>query len=230
MSEVRTQVHSLFNQKGGVGKTTITMNLAAVVYETLAGVVAGQAPVSQSPVLVANADPQGSARWWASQGKMPFDYVELRDPSELSDLRDRGYRHIFVDTPGSIEDGQLGQAVLDESDDVLVPLTPHPLAFDPTKRTITKVIQPRNIPFTVVVNQYDPRDGKVDLMETGEFVVAMGWPLCRTPIRHYKVHTRASIYGEVCTQYKPNRVSLEAKNDFFQLALELGYGGTAVAS
>ena len=46
-------------------------------------------------------------------------------------------------------------------------------------------------------------------------------------IRRYKIHTRASADGHVVTQYPKNRVAMEAREDFFRLALELGLGGAA---
>jgi chromosome partitioning protein len=44
-------------------------------------------------------------------------------------------------------------------------------------------------------------------------------------IRHYKVHTRAALEGLVVTQYKKNRVAMEAREDFYRLSLEIGAGG-----
>jgi chromosome partitioning protein len=109
---------------------------------------------------------------------------------------------------------------------VLVPILPEPLAYDPTARTIEQVISPRELPFRVVVNGWDPRDGLPDLQQTAEYIRRKGWPMCNTVVRRYKIHARASADGLVVTQYPKNRVAMEAREDFFRLALELGYGGT----
>jgi chromosome partitioning protein len=76
----------------------------------------------------------------------------------------------------------------------------------------------------VVINNWDPRDGTRDLEETKDFVKANGWPLARTVIRHYKLHARASADGQLVTEYPANRVALQAREDFYQLALELSVG------
>src|SRR3954449_3731364 len=144
----------------------------------------------------------------------------------LRRLKQLHYQHIFVDTPGSLEDERILQAALDECDDVLVPMLPEPLAYDPTARTIEKVIAPRQIPYRVVVNSWDPRDGLPDLQQTAQYISRKRWGMCNTIIRRYKIHTRASADGLVVTQYPKNRVAMEAREDFFRLALELGYGAT----
>ncbi|MEV6340961.1 ParA family protein [Nocardia vinacea] len=229
-------VYVLLNQKGGVGKSTLAVNLAAVTAEVTGG---GLDPEASSTVAAVSIDPQGSAVWWGSRVEnLPFHVVDAhRDIAGLRRLRDLpGIDHVFVDTPGWLDmadpsdttdplgEGPAGdalRAVLDGADHVIVPITPEPLTFDPTARTIRKVVKPRKLKYTVVLNNWDPRDGEADRDETQEFVRRNDWPVAKTVVRRYKLHTRASLNGQVVTEYPSNGTSLRAREDFYKLALEL---------
>ncbi|MET8661402.1 ParA family protein [Streptomyces griseus] len=237
------RITALINRKGGVGKSTLTVNTAAITAHVL-GESAEGAP---HYVAAVSADPQGSTTWWSERvgSELPFSFEQISSREDLELFaqlkKSRRVKHAFIDTPGWMdlpEDEKqeagdpFGQstaadamrAVLANADDIIVPVEPEPLGFMPTRDTIEEVVKPLGIPYLVVINNWDPRDGEADLEQTKDFVRAQQWNLANTVVRHYKVHTRAALEGTVVTQYKKNRVAMEAREDFYQLALELGAG------
>ena len=237
------RITALVNRKGGVGKSTLTVNTAAITANVL-----GQAPDGEPDYVAAvSADPQGSTAWWSERvgDDLPFSFIQTRSRSDLAFFpelkKSRKVRHGFIDTPGWIdlpedERQRAGdpfgdsaaadamRAVLAVADDIIVPLEPEPLGFEPTRDTLEQVGIPMGLPYWVVINNWDPRDGDADLEQTKNFVRAQGWKMANTVIRHYKVHTRAALEGTVVTQYKKNRVAMEAREDFYKLAMEIGAG------
>ncbi|MFJ9799915.1 ParA family protein [Streptomyces sp. NPDC101145] len=224
----------LLNQKGGVGKSTITVNLAAVYSEILGG---------DQSVAVVSIDPQGTSIEWADKVRqagrdVPFRVVDASENTEnLRRLRRAKADIIIVDTPGfmplkgrvadqSIDplgDGTVGdalRAILDVADDVIVPLEAEGAGFTPTKTTIERVLVPRQIPYGVLISNWDPRDSEADLERTKNLVKRRGWELYKTTIRHYKPHARGITGGRFCTQYESNHTATKAKQDFVSLALE----------
>ncbi|GAA2264812.1 ParA family protein [Streptomyces amakusaensis] len=224
----------VLNQKGGIGKSMIAMQLAAVYAETLSA-------EGDPEVAVVSIDPQSTSVDWAERiekaGRVvPFRVIEASgNIGNLRKLRRAKASIIVIDTPGFLplgEDGEsidpLGdgpvgdalRAVLDIADDVIVPLEPDPAGFKPTRTTIERVIKPRGLPYGVVVSNWEPRDGRLDLERTQSMVRKQGWELYRSDIRHFRMHARALEEGRVCTQYMSNHTATKAKQDFLGLALE----------
>lgn len=221
------QVHLLFSQKGGVGKTTLTVNLAATVASVL------DSDPAEPSVLVASIDPQQSAVWWAERTNLdllPFDFDQIDDNmAAVSKLASLPYEHVFVDAPGSLARPAILTRALEQATDVLVPITPEPLAYEPTLKTVRNFIETHKLPYLCVRNNWDPRDGLTDLNSLTKWLSDNKLKCARTVVRRYKMHTTASGEGRVVTQYPKGRTATEARNDFLSLALECGYGGRQAA-
>jgi chromosome partitioning protein len=122
----------LFNAKGGVGRTTTTLNLAGCF--------------AQDPkvrVLVADCDPQGSALAWASLAEVT--------PFTVGRSRSRGFDVELLDLPPRLPDN----GVLPEADIYLVPTLLDGVSFVVFLRSI-ELIKKQSLPHLVIANRFNP--------------------------------------------------------------------------
>jgi len=215
--EIKMRVLSVIGQKGGLGKTTTAMNLAACMSRA-------------SSVAVVDVDPQLTATDWAEAAgeDLPFDFTSETDPAMLSRMRELEYDVVIVDTPGSLADTDVLNAVLDVTDFVIAPLTPSFMELKPVQRTLQQFVLPRNIPYRVLMNRVDPRDGRAQLeafqalLDTGSFFDGVtGMPRFRNYIRQAAVMKNMPLDGTVITQYTDTRQSRAAISDYTSVSLEL---------
>jgi len=107
---------SVVNQKGGVGKTTVAINLAAMLSR------------NNFNLVLLDTDPQGSATQWHDvEENQAIEVIHHPDPVRPADIETllHRYDHIVIDAPPAI--GEISRSVLAVSDLVIVPLSPSPL-------------------------------------------------------------------------------------------------------
>lgn len=204
------RVVAIANQKGGVGKTTVTMNLAAVLAE------AGQR------VLVVDVDPQASTTFWAERAGegLAFDYATETDPSKLAHMRQLPYDILLVDAPGSLEGQSVLAAVARAADYLILPTEPTTLALMALMNTIRELVIPTGTDYRVLLNKVDPRI-PAQAGDAAGLLDRAGLKRFRAYIRTYLVHAAAPTTGAVVTNYGTDPSSMRAADDFKKVALEL---------
>jgi chromosome partitioning protein len=201
---------SVVGQKGGIGKTTTAMSLAAVTSEA-------------ARVLLVDTDPQASATWWARRAgeRLPFDFLTDTDSAHLYGLRTLNYDVVIIDTPGSLEAKDMLGAVILASDLVVLPTQPAALTLVPLLRTVAEVVAPRRITHRALLNIVDPRS-PAEVTEARTLLARHSIPTLEATIRRYRAHERAPLDGLVITQYPVrDRYSLRAVDDYRKVTLEL---------
>jgi chromosome partitioning protein len=110
-----TKIISFLNQKGGVGKTTISTNIAVSLQ------------MDNQKVLLVDSDPQGSLRDWneANEGKL-IPVVGLDRETLAKDIEGvkNGYDIVIID--GAPQSSKLVAAAIKVSHLVIIPVTPSP--------------------------------------------------------------------------------------------------------
>lgn len=126
-------VIGFLNQKGGVGKTTTAINVAASLIRR------------NKKLLYIDADPQGSAiQWHAVEENNAFEILHYPEPILKVDIRElsKNYDCIVVDAPPAI--GDITESILAITDLTIIPLSPSPLDLWSCQSTLEMIeeIQP----------------------------------------------------------------------------------------
>jgi chromosome partitioning protein len=181
------RVLAVINQKGGAGKTTLAMNLAAGL-------------ARRSPTVVVDLDPQASALQWAGAGTQPFaaPVKQMSGRWDADSLRRgfKAYAHIVLDCPPSL-DGAASSQALRAADVALVPVLPSPVDLWASLRLPQEVDAARRVNpglrAWLVLNQIEQRSALSAAMQHA--LAEFGLPLLRAVVRRRAVYRMAALDG-----------------------------------
>lgn len=182
-----THVTAVINQKGGAGKTTLAMNLAAGL-------------ARRGDTLVIDLDPQGSSRQWADMGTAPFPAAveQIGGAWDARTLHQnyQTYRHMVLDCPPSLESHASLQA-LRACDVALIPVLPSPIDLWASLKLPQEIEEARKvnpkIKAYLVLNQMEPNSALSAAMH--DALVEFGIPVLNAVIRRRAVYRSAALEG-----------------------------------
>lgn len=182
---------AIISQKGGAGKTTLALHLAAAAHD------AGRT------ALVIDTDPQATASQWAAwREEAPPEVIDSPPPrlaAKVGQAKAQGAEFIVIDTPPHADSA--ARAAVEIADLVLIPCRPS--AFDLSAiQTTAKLVQLLRKPAFVVFTAGSPNAPRV-YQEAGGLVESFGTPACPVQIPDRAAFRHASAEGRTVMEFEP---------------------------
>ncbi len=203
-------VIALVGNKGGAGKTTLTVNLSV-----------GLARLGRTVIL--DTDPQGSSAQWrtiADDTSLPSVFAASDQLiAKVHDLTS-DYEYVVVDCPPSVQAPQT-LSILQVTDLALIPVQPSPFDLWASVHIEEAVHQAQQhnprLQGLLVINQLEPRTTLSQLMR--EALGEINVPVAETAIRRRAVYRASALEGR--SVYAMGKRGAEAAAELDQLIQEV---------
>ena len=219
----QTKILAIINQKGGVGKSTTAVNLAAAL------------GAAGKEVLLVDLDPQGNATsgygidkrdigqcvYNVLLGETPVEDVIL---ANVGSLRGR-YDYILIDCPPSL--GLLTINALVAADKLLIPIQCEFYALEgvtkllDSMKRVKSVLNPSLDIYGIVLTMYDSRTN-LSKQVVDEVRSFFGDTVFKTLIPRTVKLSEAPSYGQPIIEYAPENKGTEAYNELAQEVIQRG--------
>ena len=181
------RVIAVINQKGGTGKTTLALNLAAGL-------------ARRAPTAVIDADPQRSISQWIAMGgserELPVATPIGDNPAATIAEMKKSHRYVVVDCPPTVQ-GAVIDAVMAVADRVLIPVLPSPLDLwaSVEMAALVREAQQKNraLQAWLVLNQVETRNALSRVMQ--QAVAEFDLPLLQASLQRRAAYRSAAVEG-----------------------------------
>jgi len=173
--------------KGGVGKTTTAVHLAAY-FQALA------------PTLLIDADKNRSALVWSKEDKLPFYVASQAGAPGLI----KKFTHIIIDTQARPEPEDL-EDLAGGSDLLILPTTPNHLDLDTTVKAI-ELLKTLKANYRVLLTKVDSRTKNA--RDAKSFLEEAQLPIFKTEIPLLVAFQRSPSRGVVVQDYPDRRAKI----------------------
>jgi chromosome partitioning protein len=187
--------------KGGVGKSTTAVHLAAYLH-------------ARAPTLLIDGDPNRSVTGWSGRGSFPFRVIDERQAARHA----RDFGHIVIDTQARPGREDL-DALAGGCDLLVIPSTPDALALDALMLTAAALRELGAERFRVLVTICPPRPSR-DAEEARSAIAEAGLPLFAGEIRRAAAFQKAALQGVVVSSLKDPRAA-DCWRDYERIGTEI---------
>ncbi len=181
------KVIAVINQKGGTGKTTLALNLAAGL-------------ARRAPTAIVDADPQRSISQWIAMGGNENALPRVTQVGDsaaavISHLK-KNHRYVVVDCPPAVQ-GAAIEEIMASADRVLIPVLPSPLDLwaSVEMAALVNEAQKKNraLKAWLVLNQVETRNALSRVMQ--QAVAEFDVPLLQASLQRRAAYRSAAVEG-----------------------------------
>jgi chromosome partitioning protein len=212
------KVISILGQKGGSGKTTLTLSLAVAAYK------AGKS------VAVVDLDPQASSCKWGDRRNADPIIISVQPArlhTVLATARENGADFVLIDTPGRLEQPAIVAA--EAADLILIPCRPTIKDTETIEATISLIRAARTkAKVAVILNGVPPRGAQREQAE--DVIRSMKIPVYPFALGNRAAFTHADVLGQSAQEFEPNGEGAREIKQIYKFTCELLNSATSQQS